>query len=50
VIHKGPDVQGVKPGEGKDSVPVHNDPGAHTSSYSMDIRSLSWVKAARVWD
>jgi hypothetical protein len=42
VIHKVLNIQGSKPGEGKVSVPVHNDPGAHTSLYSMDIRSLSW--------
>jgi len=44
VIHKGLDVQGLKPGEGKGSVPVHNDPGARTSSYSMDIKSLLGLK------
>ena len=41
MIHKGLDVQGSKPGEGKGSVPVLNDQGVHTS-YSVDIRSLSW--------
>jgi hypothetical protein len=29
VIQKRLDVQGSKTGEGKGSVPVHNDPGAH---------------------
>ena len=42
MIHKGLDVQGSTPGEGKGSVPVRNDPGAHASLFSMDIRSLSW--------
>jgi hypothetical protein len=43
VIHKGLDVQGSTPGEGKGSVAVHNDPGARTFLCSMDIRSLSLV-------